>query len=1224
MSDLLDGRRNSRRRKFRWRRWFVAFVLLVVGVVAAAPWLVANSPLRQWVLLRAVSPQVGRLACGGARFSWTDEQTLTDVIFTNSQGETVVTAARVRLDRSLLALLSHPAELGRLVVTRPVAALVTRPDGSNLEDLYRAWAAFENSRAPDADSAAGMSSPTQWFELVVEEGAVHGLDQLTQQRWQLSQVQFTVGCRRATEIAQVAERTSPVVMWQGTGQSQVGLLNAQGVVAPGLLRFGLQTDPAGDMQLEVLADQVPLTPLQPWLARTLPGSQLVGAFSSELQIRWRPEASVVAETTAESVATSLSPSSPPTGQTAAETVWSAGATPCVIVGKAAIAGLRWQSPALAGDVLAISQGTCDLNLAVSDGTIQATRCALQADWLQAQLTGVLDISRFARNGWAMLPQTDAQLTAEFDLAQLTQMLPRALRLNPGVRIDAGTAEMTLQSVLLEGSRRWKAAVVVADLLGTDGARAIHWTDPVELGLALEHSPQGPLLERLLVSSQFAGATIQRRAPQGYAGRVECDLDRLTTQAGQLVDLSAWQLRGTAAGTFELTTWLPESFRGTAEFDLSGVDIRHQQRQVWADPQLRITVAARGNRRDWQVVRLDQAEVTLRGPQQSVDAKLLEPVECQGHASWLVDLQARGPLEAWNQRLGAWWTPVWQDVSGHAALSARIRADRSAVQVSASRIEVSDLRATIDRVVVAEPKVEVNGDLSYDFAAGDIVSQELSITSSTLAARCRAVEVRVDPARPLAIRGESAFRADLQRVAGWLGVPDQASGAWPRGQAKGHLVLATDGQRATGKLGIDCEPLEYVRRRAGKPGGRGEVDVLWREPALAFQSDATYLRDQDQLQLTNLQLAGETVQLGGNAVVQQLSTDRVVQAEVVARLDDTQVAQLVADYLGRGVSIQGLGEARIVASGRWKDASLASLTSTAPPATTDHWSRRWKMQTSTGFQSANAYGLPLGATQLAATLESGRLDFQPVQVPTTSGHFRLQPRVVFDPAPAQWMLPAGRIAEQVAISREVSESMLKYAAPILADATRAEGTFSVDLDRCVVPLAAPRDANAAGRLVIHQLSVNPGPMTEQLVTLVRQIAAVAEGGAAGALTPRSGRGLTAVDKTVDFQVVQQRVYHRGLEFLIDDVPVRSYGSVGMDDTLALVIEVPIQEKWVRRQKALQPLIGKMLEIPIRGTFDRPQIDERALATLSQQLLQGAAQQYLGDELNRALDRFLKPR
>ncbi len=45
-------------------------------------------------------------------------------------------------------------------------------------------------------------------------------------------------------------------------------------------------------------------------------------------------------------------------------------------------------------------------------------------------------------------------------------------------------------------------------------------------------------------------------------------------------------------------------------------------------------------------------------------------------------------------------------------------------------------------------------------------------------------------------------------------------------------------------------------------------------------------------------------------------------------------------------------------------------------------------------------------------------------------------------------------------------------------------------------------------------------------------------------------------------------------------------------------------------------ARSLQVPITGTLTRPQMDQRAIAGLSQQLLQGAAQKAIGGELNKA--------
>jgi len=241
-----------------------------------------------------------------------------------------------------------------------------------------------------------------------------------------------------------------------------------------------------------------------------------------------------------------------------------------------------------------------------------------------------------------------------------------------------------------------------------------------------------------------------------------------------------------------------------------------------------------------------------------------------------------------------------------------------------------------------------------------------------------------------------------------------------------------------------------------------------------------------------------------------------------------------------------------------------------------------------------------------------------------GRLTAQPLVRLTPGAELIALSQGPLVTNVDISPEVSETMLKYVAPILDGATRAEGQFSIDLDLAEVPFGQPKQARVQGRLTAHRLSVSPGPMTSQLVTLIGQIEALTKRKQflQAAASPRNKSFLTMSEQQVDFQVVEGRVYHRNLEFLIDDVPVRSYGSVGFDQTLALVIEIPIQDKWIEREPALRGFAGQSLKIPIYGTFEKPRIDERAVADLSRQLLQGAATQAIGDELNRQFEKLFQ--
>ena len=104
----------------------------------------------------------------------------------------------------------------------------------------------------------------------------------------------------------------------------------------------------------------------------------------------------------------------------------------------------------------------------------------------------------------------------------------------------------------------------------------------------------------------------------------------------------------------------------------------------------------------------------------------------------------------------------------------------------------------------------------------------------------------------------------------------------------------------------------------------------------------------------------------------------------------------------------------------------------------------------------------------------------------------------------------------------------------------------------------------------------------------------------------------------------RVHHEGLELVFPELTVRTHGWVGLDQTMSLVAEMPIPPKWLAGHRLLDSALrNQILKVPIRGTLNRPQIDHATLKRYNESLIRKATQNVLEGELNRHLDRLLKP-
>jgi hypothetical protein len=191
---------------------------------------------------------------------------------------------------------------------------------------------------------------------------------------------------------------------------------------------------------------------------------------------------------------------------------------------------------------------------------------------------------------------------------------------------------------------------------------------------------------------------------------------------------------------------------------------------------------------------------------------------------------------------------------------------------------------------------------------------------------------------------------------------------------------------------------------------------------------------------------------------------------------------------------------------------------------------------------------------------------------------------------------------------------------LADATRAEGRFSVALESARVPLPDQSRSDVQGELTIHRAHVGPGPLAQQCILLIEQIRSLIDGRAPGSSAAANATWLVLPEQTVPFDISQGRVQHRNLVVTAGDVQIKTSGTVGFDETLNLIAEVPINDSWLEGKAYLAAFKGTTLQVPVRGTLSKPQVDANALRDLSRRMIGGAARGALEGELNRGLQRL----
>jgi hypothetical protein len=198
-------------------------------------------------------------------------------------------------------------------------------------------------------------------------------------------------------------------------------------------------------------------------------------------------------------------------------------------------------------------------------------------------------------------------------------------------------------------------------------------------------------------------------------------------------------------------------------------------------------------------------------------------------------------------------------------------------------------------------------------------------------------------------------------------------------------------------------------------------------------------------------------------------------------------------------------------------------------------------------------------------------------------------------------------------------LLKYALPVLSETTAVSGQFSFAVEGWRVPLDDPSRAAGSGLFTIHRMDVSSlmlGRLSEPLHI------------------PATVR--LVEESLVKLKMADRRVEHQGLTFGTPQLTLRTQGSVGLDQSLDLVAELAVNPA-LADKLGQPPLLKETLQVPIRGTFARPQVDLRQAGRETLQNVLGDVLKMklpggrnLGDELKRqdlltpggAVDQLLK--
>lgn len=205
--------------------------------------------------------------------------------------------------------------------------------------------------------------------------------------------------------------------------------------------------------------------------------------------------------------------------------------------------------------------------------------------------------------------------------------------------------------------------------------------------------------------------------------------------------------------------------------------------------------------------------------------------------------------------------------------------------------------------------------------------------------------------------------------------------------------------------------------------------------------------------------------------------------------------------------------------------------------------------------------------------------------------------------SEWTIEPVRLLADARMDPPVAWGVLAYIAPVLADATRTSGRFSLELAGARLPVGDPAGGSLSGTLAMHEVVVGPGPLVTNLFQSLP-----------GNLPPPPSIRV-ADESQVRFQLADRRVRHEGLEFGVPlpgpgrRLDVQSSGSVGLDDqSLDAKLVLPIPADLRQDRPLLAALAGKTISVGVAGKLGEPQV-----------VFDGSIRQVAGDVARELIDR-----
>jgi hypothetical protein len=1159
------------------RRWPWLFLLLLVAGIFFLPNIIAKTSLKQAAIDYALADFNGKISVQDMSLGWLSPIRISGVSAADTQGKPLITIDKMVTSKPLYTFL-FDNDYGEVLIERPTVDLQLRPDGSNLED------ALEKLMAPSDPPVESFKLPVMTIRCTAGIANVHST--ATNEQWTIDSLNAVA--RTSTDHIPL----SVEAQWQFTSAgAPVGgfAMNCQFDSGQDELKFG-------SGQVAINTQEVPVALAAPIMQRFVGPTSMTGKMTGEFQLAFDAATSQFAMHTQ----------------------------------QLSLTGAGLSAPNLMGTDRIIAehlfvQGQLDL----SPQQISAAQFVVNSELAELSADGTFDAKQLTNlvSGGELL-ETPFHMEGRLDLAAIATMLPGTLQLHHDLKIQSGVVSFQATSKqgtegTGQGSRRMVVNVDTANIRARRGNQDIVWQKPLRLA-GIVHQHQGQLsVEDVRVEADFLQLQGSGSLEAGqFVARG--DLAQLVQRVGQFADLGGaefagnldgefgWQIANDPAANDQSFSLLNRPIRISGRFDIADPGIKWPTLPVWQPGQLSIQIQGTGTSQSENRMRLDNGGFQLLVGTEKLTASLAQPVaNLWDITSWKFATHLTGEFAGWLGHAKNFVDLGPIEGSGNIDLTC-------VATIDSERAHFHQIEYAVDRfgfdgygLAIREPRLAGKGNLNYNLASGQISLRQFTAQGQSIAANSEQLSFTFDP--NLQLHGDITYQGNVESIAKWYGLSTRPDDIRWFGTLQGTAQLASDkngiGGRIDAKIAdlVAAQPVVANRQSAASlqlAGNELRFREIWRESLVNLNSTLAFSNDFDSIRLQNLNVDAASVKLNAKGNIAQLSSSMVTDLSGSWNPNWQMVNALLGAYTGQMVRFTGNGAQAFTVKG-----PLFPPPSSQQPGWVD---RQLEINTSVAWASAEIFSVPLGPNKVLVDLNQGVANLNAQAIPVMGGMLNLAPRLDLRGESPLLLIDQGLVADRIQLTPESCRQWLKYVAPLVADATSAKGTFTVTSRGIQMPVMDPLSVNAQGSILLTNASIGAGPLADQLLGTANQLRSLLKPGDVQQTRDYSSL-LTIAEQEIPFAVQNQRVYHEGLTINYKDMQIRTRGSVGLDQSLDLVAEIPLRDEWLGGSRWLQGLKGQSLSIPVSGTVSAPRLDQRAVQQFSQQLVREAA----GNALNNAV-------